>query len=154
MKRIETKRPIVLGKTSRRFNPKESVANFTPLIDSEIISKAEIQGGKDSFPYLRDVVLVLFALYGRNSLTPGLDKRIKAMISEWVKREPPKTRRRIIVKRNFKLRRDTYERALARWRRDAPEEARTATAMFAFLLESYGDGHLAFLLDHGKGDDE
>ena len=156
MKRIETKRPSVLGRLSRRFNPgkpgENPVVNFTPLIDSEILSKVEIRGAKDGFPYLRDVVLVLFALYGRGTVSPKLGRAIPGMISEWVGRDPPQTRRRIIVKRNFKLRRDTYEKALRRWLADAPKEAQTATAMFAFLLESYGDGELELALRSGKGD--
>lgn len=152
MKRIETKRPSVLGTPSRRFNSDQSVANFTPLIDSEIMSKAEIRGAKDGFPYLRDIILVLFALYGNGTVSPRLGRALPGMIDAWVKREPPQTQRRVIVKRNFKLRRDTYEKALKRWRIEAPEEAHTATAMFAFLLESYGDGELEFALRQGNGE--
>ena len=153
MKRIETKRPSVLGRLSRRSNPDNREANFTPLIDSEIIAKAEIRGDKDGFPYLRDLVLVLFALYGNDKMNSKLGAHIPKMISEWASREQPQTRRRIIVKRNFKLRRRLYETALARWQVDAPEDARSATAMAAFLLESYGDGSIEFSLRHGQADD-
>ena len=154
MKRIETKRPSVLGTPGRRLNQgkrgKIPVANFTPLIDSEIISKAEIRGASDGFPYLRDIILVLFALYGSGTVSPKLGRAMPGMIAEWARRDPPHTKNRIIVKRNFKLRRDTYEKALKRWRVEAPEEAQTATAMFAFLLESYGDGAMELALRSGK----
>lgn len=152
MKRIETKRPSVLGTPSRHFNQNQSVANFTPLIDSEIMSKAEIRGAQDGFPYLRDIILVLFALYGNGTVSPRLGRALPGMIDAWVKREPPQARRRVIVKRNFKLRGDAYEKALRRWRVEAPEEAHTATAMFAFLLESYGDGELELALRQGSGE--
>ena len=131
------------------FNPRSRVVNFTPLIDSEIVSKAEIRGAKDGFPYLRDVVLVLLTLYGSGRVSPKLGRAMSSMIFEWVGREQPRTQRRI-VKRNYKLQRDGYEKALKRWRLDAPEAAQTATAMFAFLLESYGDGELDLVLRRGE----
>lgn len=151
MKRIETKRPTVLGRPSRgRPNPDTRDANFTPLLDAEIISKAEIQGAKDGFPYLRDILLVLLSLYGKGKLSPKLGRSMQDLIRSWVNREPPATRRRVILKRNFKLRRDTYERALRQWQAEAPEEARTATAMAAFLLESYGEGNIVIALRSAK----
>lgn len=155
MKRIETKRPGVLGLHGQRASrrSREAQNNFTPIVDAEIISKAEVQAAKDGFPYLRDVVLVLFVLYGSGKLSRRLGHSLPKMISAWARREEPETsRQRRTVKRNFKLLKGAYEDALRRWRREAPEEARSATAMFAFLLESYGDGHLQIALRGENGE--
>jgi len=147
VKRIETKRPSVLGRPSRRSNPagRATDANFTPLIEAEIISRAEIRGARDGFPYLRDVVLVLFSLYGNGKMSDGLGRSMKRMIVDWANRDPAQGKRKV-VKRNFKLRRKIYEKALARWENDAPPQARTATAMAAFMLESYGEGSFELAL--------
>lgn len=146
MKRIETKRPIVLGRPGRRPNPDVRDANFTPLLDAEIISRAEIQGANDGFPYLRDLLLVLFSLYGNGKLSPKLGRDLPQMIAEWAEQGPPPSKRRVVLKRNFKLRRDTYELALKQWHIEAPESARTATAMAAFLLDAYGRGKVVIAL--------
>lgn len=150
MKRIETKRPSVLGLPGRHFNPRKKTSvnnNFTPQVDAEILSKAEIRGAKDGFSYLRDIVLVLFSLYGSGRLSPRLGRSLPNMISTWLRREKPAER--TLVKRNFKLRSELYDRALRRWQKDAPKDERTATAMFSFLLDSYGDGALEIALRMG-----
>lgn len=146
MRQIETK---LLGRTNRRLDPANGIINFTPIVDSQILAKAEVRGARDGFPYLKDVILVLFGLYGQGTLGPKLRRALPKMIAEWMQRPGSEGQN---IKRNFKLRRHGYDRALERWQKDAPEQARSATAMFAFLLESYGDGKIELALRLGNGE--
>ena len=146
MKRIETK---LLGRI-RQNSPEKArrVANFTPVIDIAIIKRAESRAVKDGFPYFRDLVLVLLALYGNGSLSQKLDRDMPGIIQEWIANaargggHPIKR-----SKRNLKIRRDVYDRAVKRWAADS--SGRTATSMLAFLLESYADGEIEFALRRG-----
>lgn len=149
MKRIETK---LLGRPARHLSTQAKPINFTPQVNAVIVSRAEKRAARDGFPYLRDVVLVIFTLYGSGRMSAELGQAVPQMIAQWVRRENSEVRRRL-AKRNFKLPRELYHRALQRWRCEAPAEGRSATAMFAFLLESYGDGDLAIAL-RGAGESD
>lgn len=144
MKRIESKRPSTLGRL-KRANPGVGVANFTPSIEKAIITKAENRAIKDGFPYFRDVVLVLLAVYGNGALSARLRRDMSKMITAWTERGGTGHK---IVKRNYKIRKDVYDNAVRRWRRESPVD--TSTAMFAFLLDSYGNGEIELALRKGK----
>lgn len=148
MKRIESKLGGALG-TPKRRNPKHEISNFTPIIDRAIINRAEARAMKDGFSYFRDMIVVLMSLYGRGAVSQKLGRELGLMIRAWRRREDASAARHV-VKRNFKLRKDVYERARGRWATES--EGLSATAMFAFLLESYADGEIEIALRRGKSD--
>jgi hypothetical protein len=147
MRRIETKTETLPAGVRRNAAKVRQVANFTPVLDLAIIKRAEAQAVRDGFPYFRDLIVVLLALYGNGSLSQRLGRELPKMIRAWVGREDPSAGRKV-VKRNLKLRRDVYERAVDRWASDSA--GLTATSMLAFLLESYADGEIEFALRRGK----
>lgn len=165
MRRIDTKQAAEKQasekpgrrRNGRRLSPGKGsvpISNFTPIIDDRILRRAEERGAEDGFPYLRDIILVLLGLYGRGLMAGSMQKSLPKMISRWAKlaakREDVELHR---VKRNFKLNRAVYKKAIARWKQesmDLPRRIRAATAMFAFLLDSYGSGEIELMLVRGR----
>jgi hypothetical protein len=160
MRRIDTKQAAEKQaaekprrrRNGRRLSPGKGavpIANFTPMIDDRILRKAEERGAEDGFPYLRDIILVLLGLYGRGLMGADMRRGLSGMISEWAKRAAKREDVELHrVKRNFKLNREIYKKAIARWKQES--SIRAATAMFAFLLDSYGSGEIELMLVRGR----
>lgn len=152
---LDTRRPAALGRMARRANPDDAVVNFTPMIDTARLSRVEIKAMKDGFPYLKDVIQVLMALYGQGRMSPRLKDSIKRWIEVWDEEAETATadggrgRQRARTKYNMRMRADVYDAALGRWARES--RVKTANGMLEFLLECYASGRIQFAMRCGKG---
>lgn len=151
---LDTRRPAALGRIARRAsNPgDDSSVNFTPMIDTGRLSRAEIQAVKDGFPYLKDVIQVLLAFYGQGRMSPRLRDSIKRWVKAWddAAEVPTDGRKRPRTKSNMRIRADIYDRALSRWSRES--RIKTANGMLEFLLECYASGRIQIAMRCGRSE--
>lgn len=146
---LDTRQPAALGRIARQNPANRGMMSFTPKVSTARLAKVEIAAAHDGFPYLKDLIQVLFALYGQGRMSRRLRAAIKRWTAEWdaADADPKGARSKV----NARVRRDVYDVALARWQRES--KIGTANSMIEFLLERYATGGIQIALRCGKSDE-